>query len=106
MTETEIIEHYQIPLEIIQEYEILKSDNATAYNEQDISYLSMLVTLHSIGFQQEETTAYMRLLLEGEKTKAQRLQMLNQKREETLQKIHEQEAQLDQLDYLRFQINQ
>ncbi len=103
MTEAEIIEHYQIPLEIIQEYEILKSYHATSYNEQDISYLSMLVTLHSIGFQQEEAMTYMRLLLEGEKTKLQRLQMLNQKREEKLKKIHEQEAQLDQLDYLRFQ---
>ena len=33
MTETEIIEHYQIPLEIIQEYEILKSDHSDAYDE-------------------------------------------------------------------------
>ena len=106
MTETEINKRYNIPFEIIQEYESLKPHHTAAYDEQDISYLSMLITLHRIGFQREEAATYMRLLLEGDKTQFQRLQMLNQKREETLEKIHEKENQLDQLDYLRFQINQ
>lgn len=105
MTFHEISKRYQIPVEILREYQCLKSEGSSLYDEQDITHLSMLVTLHSIGFQPEEAVAYMRLVLDGEETRLQRLQILTQKREETLKEIHKKETQLDQLDYLRFQIN-
>ena len=46
----------------------------------------------------------MQLLMKGADTQEKRLQILNEKRNETLQEIHKKETQLDKLDYLRFQV--
>lgn len=46
----------------------------------------------------------MRLLLEGEHTALQRMQMLNRRRDHALGEIHFKEAQLARLDYLRHNI--
>ena len=46
----------------------------------------------------------MRLLLEGDSTSSQRLEMLNRKRSATLDEIHLREMQLDRVDYLRHKI--
>ncbi len=111
MTADEVRRCYQIPLKIIQEYEHwrhgkipLKCEEAVQYQDQDIAYLSIIVTLHDIGFQKSEVESYMQLLMKGADTQEKRLQILNEKRNETLQEIHKKEAQLDKLDYLRFQV--
>ena len=62
------------------------------------------MTLHDIGFSNEEVEQYMKLLLAGDSTKQERMQMLNQKRNGTLDEIHFKEKQLDRLDYLRYEI--
>ncbi|MCI9596088.1 MAG: hypothetical protein HFE75_02085 [Firmicutes bacterium] len=54
----------------------------------------------------QEVEQYMRLLLEGEKTEALRLAMLNKRRAVALDEIHRKEAQLDRLDYLRHKIQE
>ena len=46
----------------------------------------------------------MRLLLQGKSTEEERMKMLNEKRNGTLDEIHWKERQLDRLDYLRFEI--
>lgn len=46
------------------------------------------------------------LLLADRSTENERLQMLNQKRNRTLDEIHFKEKQLDRLDYLRYEIQQ
>ena len=46
----------------------------------------------------------MKLLLVGESTQQERMRMLNEKRNGTLDEIHFKEKQLDRLDYLRFEI--
>ena len=43
----------------------------------------------------------MRLLLAGPSTEAERLRMLNQRRNLALEEIHFKEKQLERLDYLR-----
>ena len=47
---------------------------------------------------------YMQLLLKGKSTEKERLKMLGEKRNGTLDEIHFKEKQLDRLDYLRFEI--
>ena len=111
MTIDEASTRYNIPLDILREYEswglcgaVKKVMGAWQYDDQDIERLSMIMTLHDIGFLNDEVESYMRLLLEGESTKAQRLDMLNKRRSATLDEIHFREMQLDRMDYLRHKI--
>ena len=113
MTIDEASTRYNIPLNILREYEswglcgaVKKVMGAWQYDDQDIERLSMIMTLHDIGFLNDEVESYMRLLLEGESTKAQRLDMLNKRRSATLDEIHFREMQLDRMDYLRHKIRE
>ena len=111
MTIQEASEHYQIPMNILREYEswglcgaVKKVMGAWQYDDTDLERLSTIMTLHDIGFTSEEVEAYMRLLLETQHSKAQRLQMLNRKRGAALDEIHFKEHQLQRLDYLRHEL--
>lgn len=111
MTISEASEKYNIPLEILREYEswglcgsVKKVMGAWHYDDRDLEKLSLIMTLHDIGFECEEVETYMRLLLEGRSTNSRRLKMLNQKREQTLDEIHFKEKQMDRLDYLRHRL--
>lgn len=111
MTIDEANAHYNIPLDILREYEswglcgaVKKVMGTWQYDDQDIERLSMIMTLHDIGFDKDEVENYMRLILEGKSTERQRLNMLNKQRTATLDEIHFKEMQLDRLDYLRHKI--
>ena len=113
MTIDEASTCYNIPLDILREYEswglcgaVKKIMGAWQYDDQDIERLSMIMTLHDIGFLNDEVESYMRLLLKGESTEAQRLDMLNKRRSATLDEIHFREMQLDRMDYLRHKIRE
>jgi DNA-binding transcriptional MerR regulator len=111
MTINEASERYKIPIKILQEYEswglcgeVKKVMGSWHYDESDIERLSTIMTLHDIGFTNEQVEKYMRLLLKGKSTEIERLKMLSEKRNGTLDEIHFKEKQLDRLDYLRFEI--
>lgn len=111
MTKQEASERYGIPAHILDEYEswglysaVKKVIGAWQYDETDIERLSLILTLHDIGFEPAEVENYMRLVVEGDGTAAQRMLMLDQKRRGTLDEIHFREKQIDRLDYLRHEI--
>ena len=111
MTINEASERYKIPIKILQEYEswglcgeVKKVMGSWHYDESDIERLSTIMTLHDIGFTNDEVKKYMQLLLKGKSTEKERLKMLGEKRNGTLDEIHFKEKQLDRLDYLRFEI--
>lgn len=111
MTINEASERYQIPMEILKEYEawglcgaVKKVMGAWQYDDQDLERLSLIMTLHDSGFDNAEVEAYMRLMLEGEHTEEERMEMLNRRRGTALDEIHFRERQLERLDYLRFKI--
>lgn len=111
MTIDEASKRYQIPIEILKEYEswglcgaVKKVMGAWQYDDSDLEKLSLIMTLHDIGFSTEEIETYMRLLLEQQDTDKERLRMLEKKRAEALDEIHFREKQLDRLDYLRYKI--
>lgn len=98
----------KIPLEVLKEYErwglyadVGKVQGNWQYDDRDIRYLSVIMTLYDIGFEGGETETYMRLLLQGSQTADQRLLMLNQRRKTILDEIHSREERLQQLDYFR-----
>lgn len=111
MTIYEASERYGIPMKILREYEqwglckaVKKVMGAWKYDDSDLENLSMIMTLHDIGFSMEEVETYMRLLLDGENTESQRMRMLDKKRNNALDEIHFHERQLERLDYLRHEI--
>ena len=71
------------------------------YDDQDLERLSLILTLHDIGFTSEEVETYMRLLLEQSGTGKARLRMLEQRRRATLDEIHFREKQVARMDGLR-----
>lgn len=113
MTINEASERYQIPIDVLKEYEswglcgsVKKVMGAWQYDDQDLERLGMIMTLHDIGFEIGEVEEYMRLLLEGDGTKEQRLKMLNRRRDTALDEIHFREKQLERVDYLRYKIRE
>ncbi len=74
------------------------------YDDQDLERLSLIMTLHNIGFSNEEIETYMKLELSQNPTETQRMKMLNEKRNKTLDEIHFREKQLESMDYLRYKI--
>lgn len=111
MTIHEASERYSIPLSILREYEswglcdtVKTVMGVWQYDDEDIERLSMIMTLHDIGFEHDGIANYMRLLLQGDSTQAERMRILKQQRDKTLDEIHFQERRLDRLDYLRHQI--
>lgn len=111
MTIQEASERYQIPMHILREYEswglcgaVKKVMGDWQYDDTDLERLSTIMTLHDIGFTTDEVEVYMRLLLEGAPSGAQRLRMLEEKRSAALDEIHFKEHQLQRLDYLRHEI--
>lgn len=111
MTINEASERYNIPIEILREYEawglcgtVKKVMGAWQYDDQDLERLSMIMTLHDIGFSNGEVETYIRLLLEGDATERERMGMLDRLRSRALEDIHFRERQLERLDYLRHKI--
>ena len=95
MTKTEASERYNIPVEVLDEYEswglcdeVKKVMGAWQYDDRDIERLSMILTLHDVGFDNGEIETYMRLMLEGDSTEQERLKMLSEKHNYTLDEIH------------------
>lgn len=111
MTIEEASERYSIPLEILREYEswglcgaVKKVMGAWQYDDTDLERLSTVMTLHDIGFSSDEIETYMRLLIEHDGSNAERLRMLDRKRDAALDEIHFRERQLEKLDYLRHEL--
>lgn len=111
MTIHEASERYNIPIEVLKEYEawglcdtVKKVMGVWQYDDQDLERLSMIMTLHDIGFSNEEVETYIRLLLEGGSTEKERMGMLDRLRNHALDEIHFKERQLERMDYLRHKI--
>lgn len=111
MTIEEASLRYQIPMDILKEYEswglcgaVKKVMGAWQYDDEDLERLSLVITLHDIGFTKEEVETYMRLALERPDSEQERLRMLGRKRDAALDELHVRERQLERLDYLRHEI--
>lgn len=111
MTKQEASEQYNIPMKILDEYEawglcseVKRVMGVWQYDDSDLERLSIIMTLHDVGFTNQEVETYMRLLLTEANTEKQRMEMVRQKRKNTLNEIHFKEKQISRLDYLRHEI--
>ena len=108
MTKEEASKRYQIPMKILDAYEswglcgeVKRVMGAWQYDSRDLERLSMIMTLHDVGFSNGEVETYMRLLLSDTDTARERMRMLEKRRDQALDEIHLKEKQLQRLDYLR-----
>ena len=111
ITGGEVCKQYGIPRKVLEEYRNRGLCGAVKLamedwrcDDRDLERLGTIMALHNMGFFTEEVETYMRLLLEGDHTAAQRLNMLEKKRSAALEEIHFKERQLQRLDYLRHEI--
>ena len=111
MTKEEASRNYQIPLEILDEYEswglcgsVKQVMGHWQYDDQDLERLSLIMALHDIGLSASEVESYMRLTLEDHGTEQRRMNMLNDLRARKLDEIHLKEKQVERLDYLRYKL--
>ena len=70
MTIDEASKRYNIPLNILHEYErwglcnaVKKVMGAWQYDDTDLERLSLIMTLHDIGFESSEIEIYMKLMM-------------------------------------------
>lgn len=112
MTIDEASQKYNIPIKILKEYEnwglcqeVKKVMGSWHYDDRDIERLSMIITLHDIGFTNEEIEKYMLLMMQGKISEKECIKMLNKKRNGILDEVHLKEKQISRLDYLRYEIN-
>ena len=111
MNKEEASEKYNIPTDILDEYEgwglcqeVKKVMGVWQYDDVDLKRLSTIMTLHDVGFTNKEVEKYMRMMLDDQPSDEVLLKMLNKKRNSALDEIHFKERQLDRLDYLRHKI--
>lgn len=107
MTKRDVLEQFQIPAGLLEAYECLPLQDFTAdqgCNRRDMERISLMLTLHEIGFSREEARRYMCLFLSERNTDSQRLEMLDRRRADSLRELRCRETPLDQLDSLRCEI--
>ena len=105
MTKQDMMERFGIPETILNVYERnVRKTHTEVYNDTDLALLSQMVTLYEIGFTPQQTQAYLCAADAQSNPNIMKLALLNQKRQELLNTIHQQEEQLDKLDFLRYEI--
>ena len=111
MTIEEVSERYQVPINILKMYEnwglcgaVKTVIGERQYDHEDIERLSMIMTLQDVGLTSVEAETYMRLFIAERDTEAERMQMLEKIRTQTVDELHFKQKQLYQLDYLRYKI--
>lgn len=105
MTKQDMIERFGIPETVLNDYERnVRKTHTEGYTDADLALLSQMVTLYEIGFTPRQVQEYLGTDNVQSNTNAVRLTLLNQKRQELLNTIHQQEEQLDKLDFLRYEI--
>lgn len=105
MTRRDMIERFGIPDTILNDYERnVRKTHTEVYNDADLALLSQMVTLYEIGFTSQQAQQYLCAAEVQSNSNTMKLTLLNQKRQELLNTIHQQEEQLDKLDFLRYEI--
>lgn len=74
------------------------------YNDEDIHRLSLIVTLKKAGFTLSAISNYLSLQLYEEKTKKERIQLLEKERSRLLKQVHDGQKNIDSIDYLIYTI--
>lgn len=107
MTFDEIKRYYNIPVEVIEEYKncgFCRIKGESKCNDSDLEKLKLILLLQDSGFDMKEIESYIKIEAADEKRDIKKMKLLNEKRNQMLDKIHTYEEQLRNLDYIRHEI--
>ncbi|MDU1910705.1 MerR family transcriptional regulator [Fusobacterium sp.] len=106
MTFDEIKKYYNITDEIIQEYKNwgFSRIEKNGKNNSELEKLKLIMILRDSGFNAKEIENYMKIEFKDGRADAKKMKLLNDKRNQLLDKIHTYEKQLGNLDYIRYEI--
>lgn len=105
MNEDEFREKYQISQRVINEFNIWQLNQSDSrnivYGDKDLPIIRLIAQLIIIGFNHIEIAEYLNFNQKNEK-----LKLLNGKRTERLNTVHNFENQIATIDYLKYQISE
>lgn len=107
MTIEQASRRFGVSLEKLQDYEAQglfdchrRSDGSIAYMDELMDYIGIINILLDAGAEVDTLRDFMQKLMKSTLTKEEKLRFLRRHREKLLDKIHEKQKSLDQLDYL------
>lgn len=103
MNKDEATKHFNIPQNVIDEYEKLNTtfvEEHLDYTDKDVENLGTMMTLYDVGFSNEEVAHIMEIMIAEDKSKMNCKKMLDEKRCQCLDEIHNKENQINSIDYL------
>ncbi len=74
------------------------------YEDKDIRYLSMIITLKNAEFSNDSILKYVELSKQGDISNIERIHILKQQRQKLLDEIHHKQKNLDCLDYIIYDL--
>ncbi len=106
----EVSEKFNISITALRYYEkvglfddVTRVNNIREYEDKDIDRISLILSLKKAGLHIQTILQYIHLLKEGHSSNSERVCILKKRRCELLDEIHQQQKNLDSLDYLIYQ---
>ena len=107
----EVSDKFNISMTTLRYYEkiglfddVKRVNSVREYEDKDIRYLSMIITLKNAGLSNYSILKYIELSKQGDISNRERIYILKQQRQKLLDEIHHKQKNLDCLDYLIYNL--
>lgn len=107
----EVSDKFNITMTKLRYYEkiglfdyVKRVNGVREYEDKDIKFLSMIITLKNAGLSNDSILKYMELSKQGNISNRERTNILKQQRQKLLDEIHDKQKNLDCLDYLIYEL--
>lgn len=107
----EVSDKFNISMTTLRYYEkiglfddVKRVNGVREYEDNDIRYLSMIITLKKAGLSNDSILKYIELSKQGHISNRERIYILKQQRQKLLDEIHHNQKNLDCLDYLIYDL--
>ena len=107
----EVSDKFNISMTTLRYYEkiglfddVKRVNGVREYEDKDIRYLSMIITLKNAGLSNDSILKYIELSKQGDISNRERIYILKQQRQKLLDEIHHKQKNLDCLDYIIYEL--
>ncbi|WP_026889774.1 MerR family transcriptional regulator [Clostridium beijerinckii] len=107
----EVSEKFNISITALRYYEkigllddVKRVNGVREYEDKDIRHLSVIITLKNVGLSNDSILKYIELLNQGDIFNIEKIHILKEQRQKLLDEIHNNQKNLDCLDYLIYKM--